>query len=123
MFIISSKNNYAIIEEPNTHLLQGESVHSMLRLKDNVYLCSVFSGSLQLIDLAAKTANLYASKFKGKRSQCLVPLPGFDPETFPLVLVKEWECIVLFNTKLKEYIKIRDVDTTGEDGNGYYSSN
>ncbi len=94
----------------------------MIPFTGNTYLCSVFSGSLQLIDLALNTATLYAPKHKGSHSQCLVALPGFDPENFPLVSVKEWECIVLFNTKVKEYIKITDIDTTSEPGDDWSSN-
>ncbi len=57
-----------------------------------------------MIDLKAKTASLYANKFKGEFTQCMIPFPGFNEITFPLVLIKEWECVVIFNIKLKEYV-------------------
>ena len=44
----------------------------------------------------------------------MIPFPDFDEEILPLVLIKEWECIVIFNVKEKTYLKIRDIDTTGE---------
>ena len=123
MFNLTLNGNYAITEEPNFHLLDGESVHSMLPLANNKFLCSVFSGTLQLLDVTAKTVNVYANKHKGSHSQCLVPFPEFHEDNFPLVLVKEWECVVLFNIKLKEYIKICDIDTTNEEKDNWCPSN
>ena len=35
--------------------------------------------------------------------------PGFNEDTFPLILVRERGYIVIFNIKLKEYIKILDI--------------
>lgn len=64
--------------------------------------------------MKAKTACLYAQKYKGKYTQCIVPFPDFDEEIFPLVLIKEWEYVVIFNLKLKEYIKVAEIDTTKE---------
>ena len=70
----------------------------------------------------AKTATLFANKHKGSHVQCMIPFPEFHEDNFPLVLIKEWECVVIFNMKLKEYIKIRDIDTTNERGDDYSSN-
>ena len=35
--------------------------------------------------------------------------PGFNEDTFPLILVRERGYIVIFNIKLKEYIKVLDI--------------
>lgn len=45
----------------------------------------------------------------------MIPFPDFDEEIFPLVLIKEWEFVVIFNILVKEYIKVTDIDTSGED--------
>ncbi len=45
----------------------------------------------------------------------MIPFPGFDEKIFPLVLIKEWEYVVIFNINLKKYIKVADIDTTSED--------
>ena len=91
-----------------------KSIHSILPLSDYRYLCNGFSESLIMVDLKMNTASVYAKKFKGKYSQCLVPFPGFDEETFPLVLIKEWEHVVIFNIKTKEYINIRKLVNSAE---------
>ena len=95
-------------------LLPGERIHSMVPLKNERYLCAVESGSLQMIDIKKKTAYLYTHKYKGKRDQCIVPFPEFNEKLFPLVLIKEWEHVVIFNIKLKHYVKVTDIDTEDE---------
>ena len=57
---------------------------------------------------------MWAQKFKGMHVQCIVPFPEFDEELFPLVLIKEWEYVVIFNIKRKHYVKITDIDTKFE---------
>ena len=96
-----------------------ERIHSMLPLNNGKYLCAVESGSLQLIDITEKTAKLYANKYKGKQVQCIVAFPGYNEDLFPLALIKEWKCVVILNIKLKRYIKVSDIDTTGEYGLAY----
>ena len=39
----------------------------------------------------------------------MVPFPSFNEKTFPLILIKEKAQIVIFNTQLKEYIKVVDI--------------
>ena len=43
-----------------------------------------------------------------------MPFPGFDEDIFPLVLIKEWKFVVIFNIELKEYIKVTDIITEKE---------
>ena len=40
----------------------------------------------------------------------MATFPGFNEDTFPLILVKEKGYIVIFNIKLKEYIKVLDIE-------------
>ena len=86
---MSLNKKYLITEYPDFHLLQGESIHSMLGLKDNNYMVSVFSGTLQIVDIDAQTNNIYSHNHKGTSIQSLVPFPEFNEEHFPLVLIKE----------------------------------
>ena len=86
----------------------------MLPLNNGKYLCSVQSGSLHLIDIQTKTASLYYPKYKGKIVQCIIAFPGFHEDSFPLALIKEWEYVVIFNVKLKHYVKVTDIDTDKE---------
>ena len=57
---------YAMTEDDSFHFLPGEFISSMLPLKNERYLCTVESGSLQMIDIKTKTATLYAHKYKGE---------------------------------------------------------
>ena len=86
----------------------------MLGLKDNTYMVSVFSGTLQIVDIDAQTNNIYSHNHKGTSIQSLVPFPEFNEEQFPLVLIKEQQYVVIFNIKVKQYIKIADVKTSFE---------
>ena len=68
-----------------------------------------------MIDIKTKTASLYAHKYKGKFVfVSIVPFPEFNEKLFPLVLIKEWEHVVIFNIKLKHYVKVTDIDTENE---------
>ena len=46
--------------------------------------------------------------------QSIVAFPGFNEDKFPLVLIQEWECVVIFNVKAKTYRKVADIDVQGE---------
>ncbi len=63
---VSVNGDYDLTAVSDFHLLQGETINSMLPLSNGRYLCAVNSGSLQLIDINTKKATLYAPKFKGK---------------------------------------------------------
>ena len=115
MVTFSLEGSYSMTADSSFHLLSGETIHSMLALKNDKYLCAVRSGSLQMIGIKAKTATHYANKFKGRFVQCIVAFPDFNEDSFPLVLIKEWEFVVIFNIKLKQYTKVVDVDTECED--------
>ena len=111
MVTFSLEGLYSMTIDSSFHLLPKETIHSMLPLKNDKHLCALKSGSLQMIDIKEKTATLYASKFKGKYVQCIVAFPHFNEDSFPLVLIKEWENVVIFNIKLKQYTKVVDIDT------------
>ena len=64
--------------------------------------------------MQTKTNAHYANKFNGKYVQCIVPFPDFEEDLYPLVLIKEWEYVVIFNIQSKKYTKVTDIDTTGE---------
>ena len=98
MVAFSLEGSYSMTVDSSFRLLPKESIHSMLALKNDKYLGAVKSGSLQMIDIKAKTATLYADKFKGSFVQCIVAFPDFNEDSFPLVLIKEWEYVVIFNT-------------------------
>ena len=91
-------------EDFSFHLLPGDEVNSILPLYNERFLCTANSGTLQMIDLKKKTASFYMGKYKGKEVQCCVPFPDFDEYLFPLVLIKEWQYVVIFNIKLKHYV-------------------
>ncbi len=38
----------------------------------------------------------------------MIPFPGFNEESFPLVLIKEEYIAAIFNVRLIEYIKVTD---------------
>lgn len=114
MINISLKDNYEMTEDDSFHLLPKETIESMLPLQNERYLCAVHSGSLQMMDFKASTASLYATKYGGKIVQCIVPFPGFDERLFPLVLIKEWEVVVIFNTELKHYVKVTYANNENE---------
>ena len=78
MIKISLEGKYAMTVDASLHLLPEESIHSMIPLKNERYLCAVQSGSLQMIDIKTNTASLYAHKYKGKYVQCIIPFPDFD---------------------------------------------
>lgn len=80
-------------------------------MKNDIYLCAETSGTLQIIDIYTKRASFYADKYKDKYAQCMVAFPDFDQDYFPLVLVKEWSHLLIFNFKLKKYTKVADIDT------------
>ena len=111
MVTFSLEGSYSMAVDSSFHLLPGEFIHSMLPLKNDKYLCAVKSGSIQMIDIKAKTDTLYANKFKGEYVQCIVAFPDFNEDSFPLVLIKEWEFVVILNVKLKQYTKVVDVNT------------
>ena len=75
-----------------------------------------------MLDIEAKIATPFVLKLSGNHMQCMIPFPEFDEETFPLVLIKEWQIIVLFNIKTREQIKIADIDVSGEYGDGLSSN-
>ena len=58
MINISHLGKYAMTVDASFHLLPGETIHSMVPLKNERYLCAVESGSLQMIDIKIKTAYL-----------------------------------------------------------------
>ena len=115
MVTFSLEGKYSMTVDSSFHLLSGENIDSMLALKNDKYLCAAIrSGSLQMIDIKAKTDTLYANKFKGEYVQCIVAFPDFNEDSFPLVLIKEWEFVVIFNIKLKQYTKVTDIKTLNE---------
>lgn len=67
-----------------------------------------------MIDMSTKTASVYTNKYIGRLVQSIVAFPDFDEDLFPLLLIKEWEFVVIFNIRLKHYVKVTDIDTKGE---------
>ena len=116
MVTFSLEGPYSMTVDSSFHLLPEKYIQSMLPLKNDKYLCAVKSGSLQMIDIIAKTVTLCANKFKGRFVQCIVAFPDFNEDSFPLVLIKEWEFVVIFNIKLKQYTKVTDINTVNEYG-------
>ena len=119
MIKISHQGKYSMTVDASFQLLPEETINSMVPLKNERYLCAVQSGSLQMIDIKTKTATLYAHKYKGEIVQSIVPFPEFDEQLFPLVLIKEWEFVVIFNIRLKHYVKVTDINTVYEWAGGH----
>ncbi len=43
-----------------------------------------------------------------------MPFPGFNENKFPLILIKEWECILILNLKSGKQLKIAGIETESE---------
>ncbi len=86
----SVNEDYSISEEADFHLLDRETVHSILALPNQEYLCTAWSGSLEMIDLKTRNSYLFMNKFKGDFCECMIPFPGFEEKIFPLILIKYW---------------------------------
>lgn len=53
-----------------------------------------------------KTEFKYDCKFEEETIKKAAAFPGFNEDTFPLVLIREMRDVGIFNTKLKEYIQV-----------------
>ena len=67
MLKIETKGGYGMSEVADFHMLNGETITSIVHLSNNQFLCTVLSGSLYLINTATKTTSCYSQKYGGEK--------------------------------------------------------
>ena len=60
MLKIETKGDYGISEVADFHVLNGETITSIVHLSNNEFLCTLLSGSLHLINTTTKTSSCYS---------------------------------------------------------------
>ena len=58
------------------------------------------------------TTSLFVNTFLEGDIHGLVPFPGFDEETLPLLLVNEGCFFIILNIKTRKYTKVIEVETS-----------